>query len=114
MTSSYGAVIYPEISTASLESYSYDLRDSFILDSSSDGHIYNNAKRMFNFRKATATTLCRTGNSIIDIEGWGLVILMTKYKGYPKGRPITLSNVALIPSFHYSLVSFKILKSKGM
>ena len=114
VTSSYGAVIYPEISTASLESYSYDLRDSFILDSGSDGHVCNNAKRMFNFRKATATTLCRAGNSIIDIEGWGSVTLMTKCKGYPKGRPITLSNVALIPSFHCSLVSFKILKSKGM
>ena len=53
----------------SLESYSYNLRDSFILDSSSDGYIYNNAKRMFNFRKAIATMLYCAGNSIIDIEG---------------------------------------------
>ena len=69
MTSSYRAVIYPEISIASLESYSYDLRDSFILDSSSDGHIYNNTKRIFNFRKAIVTMLYYTRNSIIDIEG---------------------------------------------
>ena len=67
---------------------------------------------MFDLR-LSSTLFCRAGNTFINIEGWGSVTLMTKYKGYPNGRPLTLTNVALIPSFHCSLVLFKLLRTKG-
>jgi hypothetical protein len=64
------------ISTASIEQYSYELKESFILDSGSDGHVCNDKSRMHNFR-TTYNSFCRAGNSFIDIEGWGSVTLMT-------------------------------------
>ena len=101
------------MSTAAVDQYSYKLKDSWILDTGSDGHLCNDKSRMFDLRPSQSTLFCRAGNTFIDIEGWGSVTLMTKCKGYPNGRPLTLTNVALIPSFHCSLVLFKLLRTKG-
>jgi hypothetical protein len=101
------------LSTDLSRQYEYELHDSFIFAAGATGHVCNNRSRLVNFRPAKQREFCVARNECIEIEGWGSVTLRTECTGYPNGREITLTNVALIRSFHCSVVSFEVLNSQG-
>ena len=96
------------------QSFEYELHDSFIFDSGSTGHICNDIKRFIHFKPSLSAEYCLAGSETLEIGGWGSVKLRTVCPGFPDGREITLTNVAYIESFHCSVVSFKVLKQKGV
>ena len=100
--------------TKSVNEYKYELCDSFILDTGATGHVCNNRSRFVQFTLVAETDFLIAGNDTIDITGWGDVELRTLCPGWPKGRPLILTNVACVESFHCSVVSFKRLHSLGM
>ena len=74
------------MSTAAVDQYSYKLKDSWILDTSSDSHLCNDRSRMFDLKPLSST--CRAGNKFIDIEGWGSVTLMTRQHDWGSPSPL--------------------------
>ena len=48
--STFATYIQAAMSTVAIDQYSYKLKDSWILDTGSDGHLYNNRSRMFDLR----------------------------------------------------------------
>jgi hypothetical protein len=101
------------ISTRSQEEYRYELHKSFILDTGATGHVCNDRSRFHNFIPST-TDFVVAGNECVNIEGWGSITLFAKYEGLPEGREIILTNVALISSFHCSVISYDVLEKKGL
>jgi len=60
--------------TASVSS-DYHLRDSFLLDTAASAHVCNNQAMFYDLRPATEDDYLYAGNTIIPIEGFGLVSL---------------------------------------
>ena len=90
----------------------YNLQDSFILDSGATVHVCNSHKRFATFTPASKDDLLYVGNTIIPIEGFGLVDVTIQT---PAGlKLIELLNTALISSFHTSVVSLKRIMAKGV
>jgi hypothetical protein len=83
----------------------YNLRDSFILDSEVTVHVCNSRDRFQTITPASEDDLLYAGNMIIPIEGFGSVDIIVQTPAGPK--LIELQNIALVPSFHTSVVSLK-------
>ena len=89
----------------------YALKKSFILDSGSTSHLCNDRERFHEFHPASKDVLY-AGNTHLDIQGYGKVMIRVKTN---KGSGlIELNNVAFVPDFHTSTVSYDVLISKGM
>jgi hypothetical protein len=101
------------MSTRSVDSYQMELCNSFILDTGADGHVCNNRDRFIEFRPSITAEFVAAGNDCLDILGWGTILITAPCEGLPGGREFTISNVAFIPSFHTSVISYDILEKKG-
>lgn len=91
----------------------YPLRDSFILDSGASTHVCNNPQRIYNLQPCKGDNQrLLTGSHQEVIEGFGSVDICVQT---PNGqeRTTTLYNVALVPTFHTNLVSFKRFQAIG-
>ena len=99
-------------SYAASNSSDYNLRDSFILDSGATAHVCNSRKRFISFTPASEDDLLYAGNTIIPIEGFGSIDIIIQTPDGPK--IIELQNMALISSFHTSVVSLKRIMAKGV
>ena len=87
----------------------YQFRDSFILDSGSNGHICNRHSRLQNLRPASEDDFLYAGNTIIPIESFGTATITVQT---PRGsEQIRLENVALVPSFHTNVASLRRFKA---
>ncbi|RKF81620.1 Retrovirus-related Pol polyprotein from transposon RE1 [Golovinomyces cichoracearum] len=84
----------------------YPSRDSFILDSGSDGHICNDFSRFSNYYSKVSTSVAGSGNS--EILGYGTVFMRISTGLFQ------LNEVAYIPSFHTSLASLIRLQAAGI
>lgn len=90
----------------------YSLQNSFILDSAATGHVCNSRSRMTDLRPATDQDKVFAGNILIPIEAFGSVVV-TVSTPTGTGR-LTLMNVALISSFHTSIVALCKFVDKGI
>ncbi|CAD6501011.1 BgTH12-06711 [Blumeria graminis f. sp. triticale] len=93
-------------SQPSLNCSNYPLKNSFILDSGSDGHICNEFSRFSNYFSKPSTAVAGSGQ--FDILGYGTVFMKISTGLFQ------LNNVAYIPSFHTSLASLTRLQSAGI
>jgi hypothetical protein len=100
------------LSAFTVDRDSYELKDSWILDSGANSHVCNNSTR-FNFdRKASKSDRLISGKTEYQIEAFGSVeITIQSLKG-PKS--IILANVALVPGFFTSIASLNRFTSKGV
>ena len=89
----------------------YVLRDSFILDCGATTHVCNNRQRFHTFTPASDSNLY-TGDRTIAILGFGTVDITVQL---PQGRTKTasLSDVAYVPSFQTSTVSYRCFEDVG-
>ncbi|KAK9492619.1 hypothetical protein V1508DRAFT_397833 [Lipomyces doorenjongii] len=88
----------------------YYLRDSFILDSGADTHVCNDRTHFQDLVPAADDEYLYAGNSVIPIDGFGSVSITVQDPHGP--RQIILQSVALVPSFHTSVVSLDRLTKK--
>src|ERR1700712_248158 len=95
-------------------SFEYELLNSFIFDTGATGHLCNNRARFTEFRTSERAEYVIAGTEVVEIEGWGTVPIRVQCEGFSNGREMVLTNVAYVRNFHTSVVSFKILKDKGM
>ena len=56
---------------------------------------------------------CTAVHDYVDILGWGSVLIVAQCEGIPNGREFVIENVAYIPSFQTSVISYDILERKG-
>jgi len=95
---------------ASTSQSDYDLRDSFLADCAANAHVSNQRERFYDLQPAGPNDFVYAGDSILPIEGFGSVDIFPET---PEGKcTITLRDVALIPSFHTSIVSLRKFKAK--
>ena len=88
----------------------YHLRDSFLADSAANAHITNQKERVYDLHPAVPNDYVYAGASILPIEGFGSVNI---FADTPEGKcTITLRDIALIPTFHTSIVSLQKFKAK--
>jgi transposase InsO family protein len=97
------------------EEREYALKNSFLLDSAAPIHVCNNYSRFKTFTSATGEDSLRAGSSFTRIEGYGTVEV-NAIPATPGDKFCTLElvDVAYVPSFHTSLVSFDRAWSKGI
>ena len=89
----------------------YPLKESFILDSGAGVHVCNNLQQFCNLRPATNRFLM-TGSHRETIDRFGEVeIVVQTLDG--QQRTTTLKDVALVPTFHTSVVSYKCFEKAG-
>ena len=67
--------------TASVSS-DYHLRDSFLLDTAASAHVCNNRARFYDLRPATEDDYPYAGNTVIPIEGFGLVDILAVQRNH--------------------------------
>lgn len=84
----------------------YPLKNSFILDSGSDGHICNDFSRFSNYHSKISKAVAGSGES--EILGYGTVFMRISTGLFQ------LNDVAYIPSFHTSLASLIRLQVAGI
>jgi hypothetical protein len=94
----------------------YKLRDSFLLDSAASIHVCNNRSRFTTFTPSTGKQTMRAANSFAIIQGYGTVEVHAKSATPGDLKPCTLEllDVAYVPSFQTSLVSFGRAWVKGI
>ena len=84
---------------------SYDIVNSWILDSGSNIHVCNDFSRLKPTHTTTSEDYLVSGSTTYQIEAYNDVdIILTSPTGYKKKK--TLYQVALIPSFFTNLVSY--------
>jgi hypothetical protein len=91
------------VSTASATTSDYHLRDSVILDSGATLHVCNDRARFQDIRPTSDEELSYAGNTVIPIEGFGSITITIRAPEGP--RPIILTEVAYVPSFHTNVAS---------
>ena len=91
----------------------YALRNAAILDSGATIHIFNNAQRFSNYRKALRGDAITAGEGQMRVEGYGEVDLELKQ---PCGirSVMKLRNVAHCPGFQTNVVSLDHLHKQGI
>lgn len=92
----------------------YDLEQSWILDSGATVHVCNDRSRFIEFSsKVNLEEILWAGDTQIRIQGYGKVIIYLQSPKYPNGRPLTLKNVAFVPSLHTNVTSLHLLNIAG-
>lgn len=90
----------------------YPLKYSFILDSGTTCHITNDPDRVYDFRLPTPGDYIWAGNSKVWIKGYGSIDLTLKSND--NTYTLTLHDVAICPDLLCNLVSFRLLRLKGI
>ena len=91
---------------------SYELKDSWILDSGANSHVCNDSTR-FNFdRKASKSDTLISGKTVYQIEAFGNVEITVQSLNGPIS--IILADVALVPGFFTNIASLNRFTSKGV
>jgi hypothetical protein len=90
----------------------YPLRKSFILDLGSTYHITKDPNRVYGFHQPTPGDYIWAGNSKVWIKGYGSIDLTLKNND--KTTKVTLQDVAICPDLLCNLVSFRLLRHKGI
>ena len=78
--------------------FNYHLRDSFILDSNANIHVYNNRTRFQSFKPTSDDEFLYAGNIIVSIKDFGSVIIIIQALG--GSRQIIFIKITFISSFH--------------
>jgi hypothetical protein len=104
--------VFATSSAFTVDRDTYELKDSWILDSGANSHVCNNPKR-FNFdRKASKNDTRISGKTEYQVEAFGSVEITLQS---PKGpKSIILANVALVPGFFTSIASLDRFTRKGV
>jgi transposase InsO family protein len=89
------------------------LKLSAILDSGASLHVFNDLSRFSNFRKAPRGDYLLAGASEVPILGYGHVDLQITKQNGTKGI-LRLKDVAFCPDFVTNIVSFRLLRAKGI
>ncbi len=89
------------------------LKFSAILDSGASLHVFNDLSRFSNFRKAVCGDYLLAGASEVPILGYGHVHLRITKENGAKGI-LRLKDVAFCPDFVTNIVSFRLLRAKGI
>jgi hypothetical protein len=90
----------------------YELRDSFILDSGASSHIINQGHRFINYDELAKPRYMYAGSHLDAIYGYGDLEITVKI---PSGNQILLLRyVAHVLTYQINIVSFCILKKKGV
>jgi hypothetical protein len=92
----------------------YPLRKLFILDSGSTCHITNNPNCVYGFQRPTPGDYIWAGNLKAWIKGYGSIDLTLKNNNNNKATKVTLQDVAICPGLLCNLVSFRLLRHKGI
>lgn len=87
-----------------------DMRDTWILDNGSDGHVCNNMSMLKGFKPAQETVAF--GNSSSSINGYGQITLIVETNQGP--GLLHLDKVAYVPGFHTNLVSADLLEQENL
>ena len=89
----------------------YELRDSVLLDSGTNLHVFNNRARFVSEIEPTSDQLY-AGSHTEEIVGYGTATVTIDH---PDGkRQILLTGAAFVPSFHTNLVCLQKLNDKGV
>ena len=89
------------------------LKNLSILDSGTTIHVFNNLSRFSNFRKAPRREYLLAGSLEVPILGYGDVTLQVTKENGVKGV-LRLKNVAFCTDFITNLVSFRLLRARGI
>jgi hypothetical protein len=92
----------------------YPLQKLFILDSGLTCHITNDPNRVYGFRRPTPRDYIWAGNLKVWIKGYGSIDLTLKNNNNNKATKVTLQDVAICPDLLCNLVSFRLLRHKGI
>jgi len=104
--------IFTEIISFAVDQQSYYLRDTWILDSGANCHVYNDPSRFKFERPASENDTLKAGKSVHPIKAFGSVnISVLTSTG---SKQITLLNVALVPGFFTNMTSLHKFTSKGV
>jgi hypothetical protein len=96
---------------ASMGSESYELRDSWIVDSGADIHICNDRSRFLSYEPAD-DHWAHFGTTMVQILGYGRIdVYATGMNG--QTHILELNGVAYIPECHTSILSTFQIKKKG-
>nr|XP_036575425.1 uncharacterized protein CTRU02_14669 [Colletotrichum truncatum]XP_036585130.1 uncharacterized protein CTRU02_05099 [Colletotrichum truncatum]KAF6781988.1 hypothetical protein CTRU02_14669 [Colletotrichum truncatum]KAF6794898.1 hypothetical protein CTRU02_05099 [Colletotrichum truncatum] len=91
----------------------YPLHNSAIYDSGSSLHVFNNRARFSGFRAAEPGDYLWAGASQVPILGYGNVDITADAERGKKVR-LRLYNVAYCEEFATNLVSYRLLRQRGM
>lgn len=89
----------------------FDLRDTYILNSGAIIYIYNDKSRMANIRQSELSASIYAGDQRFEIICFGTVILNVTINGTPS--IIELLNVAYVPSVYTNVTNLNIMVGKG-
>ena len=105
----------PECPTgpACFSAATYPLHDSFILDTSANTYVYNNRGRFKTLRPLSTPEYLRAGDSVVAIQGYSTITIYSRTSSGGPALPITLHDVAYVPGYHTSLVSYYTLNKKS-
>ena len=106
------AVFALSLSAFSIDRDSYELKNTWILDSGANSHVCNDLTRFVQTRVATESDRIVSGKTIYQIKAFGTVEIIVQ--GANSLKPITLLDVALIPGFFTSIASLHRFTSKGV
>jgi hypothetical protein len=105
-------VVFMTLAIFIINRNSYELKDSWILDSGVNSHVYNNLTR-FNFeRKASKSDTLILGKIVYKIEAFGNVKITIQSLNGPIS--IILANVVLVLGFFTNIASLNHFTSKGV
>ena len=90
---------------------SFELQNTFILDSGASSHVCNNPSRFKFERTASHDDVLRAGKTVYSIEAFGTVEITVQTPDGPMA--IQLLNVALVPGFLTNTVSLRKFVDKG-
>jgi len=89
------------------------LKHSAILDSGASLHVFNDLSRFSSFRKAPRGDYLLAGASEVPILGYGNVDLRSTKENGTTGI-LRLKDVAFSPDFVTNIVSFRLLRARGI
>jgi hypothetical protein len=93
----------------------YVLKNSFLLDSAASIHVCNSYDRFKTFEPTAEVETLRNGDTFTEIKGYGTVeVNAVPASPDDKFSILELIDVAYVPSYHTSLVSFDRAWSKGI
>lgn len=88
----------------------YELNNSWILDSGASIHITNHISKFLEINSTSdVNEILWAGNTVIPIEGYGVIEVTVRNPKYPFGRILRLFNVAYVPTMHINVVSLRLL-----
>jgi hypothetical protein len=103
---------FATLSAFSIDRDSYELKNTWILDSGANAYVYNNRTRFKFERTANKDDKLVAGKTIYQIEAFSSVDITIQS---PTGlKMITLLNVALAPGFFTNTASLHCFTSKGV